>query len=229
MVQAEAGYVVGMLLGMRHALEPDHLAAVSTLVSQERGAGRGALLGVCWGLGHSVALAGVGLTLAFAGRQMPPVMADVFELGVSVMLIALGVRALKLALRQGGEGPAAVHEHGDLRHEHPGQHPHVHLGSRVFALRSLAVGIVHGLAGSGALTALVLAKLPTAASQAAYMLLFGLGSICGMTLLSGLAGWPLASLGRHPLAARAVSACAGALSALLGLAWGVAPAGRLLS
>ncbi|HEX8954430.1 MAG TPA: urease accessory protein UreH, partial [Polyangia bacterium] len=92
------GWLLGMLLGMRHALEPDHLAAVSTLVASERSARRGALLGMYWGIGHSVALFAVGGVLAALHRQMPARAADAFELAVAVMLVALGVRAMRAAL-----------------------------------------------------------------------------------------------------------------------------------
>jgi high-affinity nickel-transport protein len=98
---------------------------------------------------------------------------------------------------------------------------------RTLALRPLVVGIVHGLAGSGALTVLVLARLPSAPLRFAYMALFSAGSIIGMCALSGLAGWPLARIARHPRAARLLLGTAGAVSATLGLIWGWPVAGRL--
>jgi len=89
--------------------------------------------------------------------------------------------------------------------------------------------VIHGLAGSGALTAFVLADLPTVTARVTYTVLFGLGSIVGMALLSGLAGWPLARIGRSRAAARGLGCVTGTLSAALGLAWGWGPASRLLS
>ena len=205
------GWLLGLLLGMRHALEPDHLAAVSTLVASERSARRGALLGLYWGLGHSAALFGVGGVLAVLHRQMPPRAADGFELLVAAMLVALGVRAMRAALRP----------HDDAHdHAHAGAHAHARRPARGFAARSLVVGLVHGTAGSGALTALVVAELPSTVSRLAYVALFGAGSIAGMALLSGLAGWPLARLGRSGRAATALAAATGAISTVAGLAWG---------
>src|SRR5207253_4968746 len=96
---------LGSLLGMRHALEPDHLAAVSTLVTGERSSAKAALLGACWGLGHTLALVVVGSVLVILRAEMPAAAADLFELAVALMLIGLGLRAVYLAARQGAAGP----------------------------------------------------------------------------------------------------------------------------
>ena len=214
------GWLLGLALGMRHALEPDHLAAVSTLASEERRMGRGAMLGAFWGVGHTLALFLVGGVLALLQRQMPEGLAQLFEFGVALMLIGLGLRAIRRARVQGVIGPEHEHAHGRHHHRHPGQASHVHLGRSTFAARSLAVGVIHGLAGSGALTALVIADLPTTSSRLAYIGLFGFGSVLGMALLSGLAGWPLARIGKSERAGRVVVAATGALSTALGIFWG---------
>jgi high-affinity nickel-transport protein len=222
------GSGLGSLLGMRHALEPDHLAAVSTLVSRERSGIRAALLGVCWGLGHTLSLVVVGALLVALRAKMPPAMSDLFELLVAFMLVALGFRAIVQAARQGAEGPTRVHRHGRLVHSHAGVPAHVHIGVWTLARRPLLVGAVHGLAGSGALTALVLATLPTTTARLAYMALFGLGSTVSMAALSGLLGWPLARLGTHHLVARGVSLIVGCTSMALGIMWGQSTIARLL-
>lgn len=211
---------LGSLLGMRHALEPDHLAAVSTLVTEERSTYKAALLGACWGLGHTLALVAAGAVLVVLRAEMPARMADVFELFVAVMLIGLGTRAMYHAARQGQSGPVHAHRHGGIVHAHHTGAPHVHIGTWTLAVRPLIIGAVHGLAGSGALTALVLATLPTTAAQLAYMGLFGLGSTLGMAALSGALGWPLARLGAHKNLARAVSLIVGTVSTGLGILWG---------
>src|SRR5258706_16330908 len=118
---------LGSLLGMRHALEPDHLTAVSTLVSEGHNTRRAALMGACWGIGHTVSLILVGAALIFLRAEMPAVASDVFELLVAVMLIALGVRAILIAARQGPSGPVHVHTHGDHVHAHHGVPAHVHI------------------------------------------------------------------------------------------------------
>jgi hypothetical protein len=219
---------LGSLLGMRHALEPDHLAAVSTMVTGERTSARAALLGVCWGLGHTFSLIVAGTLLVVLRAEMPARVADAFELAVALMLIGLGSRAIYLAARQGSAGPAHVHQHGHTVHAHHGASAHIHIGAWTLARRPLLVGAVHGLAGSGALTALVVATLPSTAARITYMALFGLGSTLGMAALSGLLGWPLARAGRHRGVARAISFAVGCVTTMLGLFWGYPLAGRVL-
>jgi len=211
---------LGSLLGMRHALEPDHLAAVTTLVTGERSGYKAAFLGVCWGLGHTFALIAAGTVLVILRAEMPVRAADTFEFCVALMLIGLGLRAIYLAARQGANGPAHIHHHGHTVHVHEGAPAHVHIGTWTLARRPLLVGAVHGLAGSGALTALVLTTLPTTAARLTYMVVFGLGSTLGMAALSGLLGWPLARAGQHRGLARVLSLAVGCASTALGLVWG---------
>src|SRR5689334_12221481 len=111
-------WLFGLVLGMRHALEPDHLAAVSTLVAERRtGSGAGVVLGGIWGVGHAVALLAVAVLLGWAGAAMPPRVALTFELAVAFMLIAIGARSLLVASRQrrrameGGGGRPTAHAH----------------------------------------------------------------------------------------------------------------------
>ncbi|OFW12214.1 MAG: hypothetical protein A3F69_04235 [Acidobacteria bacterium RIFCSPLOWO2_12_FULL_66_10] len=218
---------LGTLLGMRHALEPDHLAAVSTLVSGERTSRKAALLGACWGLGHTLSLVVVGGLLVGLRAEMPARVSDVFEFCVALMLVGLGLRAIYLAARQGSAGPVHAHHHGHVAHTHPGAPAHIHIGTWTLARRPLLVGVVHGLAGSGALTALVLATLPTTAARLIYMALFGLGSTLGMAALSGLLGWPVARMGDHHALARGVSVAVGCVSTALGVAWGYPLVGKI--
>src|SRR5215470_11621844 len=225
-----SGSALGSLLGMRHALEPDHLTAVSTLVTTvpgERGRYRAAMLGAFWGLGHTLSLVVVGAVLVVLRAEMPARVSDVFELFVAIMLVGLGIRAIALAGRQGRVGPAHVHHHGHVVHAHAGAAPHVHVGRWTLARRPLLVGAVHGLAGSGALTALVLATLTSTTARITYMALFGFGSTVGMAALSGLLGWPLARLGANRTIVRGLSVAVGCLSIGLGLAWGYPLTSRL--
>ena len=214
------GLLVGVMLGARHALEPDHLAAVSVLAADAPGARRGALLGAVWGIGHGSRCS----PWRSSSRRWPPRCRRrspaLFELAVAVMLIGLGARAIVRAVREGRAGLTALHAHGEDAHRHAGPAAHVHVAQRALALRPLVVGVVHGLAGSGALTALVLARLPSTSLRIAYIALFGIGSIVGMSALSGLVGWPLARLARRPSAARLLFGTVGAATAVMGLAWG---------
>jgi hypothetical protein len=216
---------LGSLLGMRHALEPDHLAAVSTLVTRERNSLKAALLGMCWGVGHTAGLILVGAVLVVLRLELPDRLAVLFELLVALMLVVLGTRAVVQAVRHGR--PQHRHGHGFAVHQHSGLPAHVHLGAWTLAGRPLLIGAVHGLAGSGALTALVLTTLPSTAARLSYMALFGLGSTLGMAALTGLLGWPLARLGGHTRVLRTVSIAVGTISIALGLFWGYPLVGRM--
>ncbi len=216
MLGSVGGIVLGLIVGLRHAFEPDHLTAVSTLVTEPGGAKRGALLGAIWGIGHTASLIAVGLVLVIAGAALPAEVAAAFELAVAVMLIGLGVRALVRAAREGASGPVRSHHHGGAAHVHPGSDRHVHVGRWTLAWRPLVIGMVHGLAGSGALTALVFAELPGATARIVYIALFGVGSIAGMAIASGVAGATLRRLGG---ARRHLAYASGALSIVVGVCW----------
>ncbi len=202
----------GLLVGMRHALEPDHLAAVSTMVVRQRRAASGAVLGGLWGIGHTLSLLVVATLLALAGGAMPPRLATVFELVVAFMLIWLGVRSMKSGARN---------------HAHLNERPED--GGWGFARRSLLIGSIHGLAGSGALTALVASRLPSTPDRLFYVALFGLGSVMGMAALSGVAGWPLSRLGRSPKVVRVLTTATGLVAFCLGVVWGVPLVRELLT
>lgn len=206
--------VLGLLLGLRHAFEPDHLTAVSTLVVETRDARRGALLGAVWGLGHTISLALVGTILLVTGTVLPVRTAAAFELAVAAMLVVLGARSLVGALRHGDTGPVRAHHHGDDAHVH-------RVAGRSLAWRPLAIGLVHGLAGSGALTALVFSQLPTLATRIIYIALFGAGSIAGMAIASGIAGASLHRAANSPSRRRALAILTGVLSLGLGIAWAI--------
>ncbi len=217
-----SGLLFGVLVGVRHAFEPDHLAAVSTLMTESRGARRGALLGAIWGVGHTLALVAVGAALLVAGALVPPGLEAGFELAVAVMLIGLGGRAVVRAWREGHLGPAAAHTHSRIHHSHPAAPGgHLHVGRSTLAWRPLAIGLVHGLAGSGALTALVFARLASDAARVAYIVMFGAGSIAGMALASAVAGASLARLSLPATQLRRLAFVTGVLSIIVGIAWGL--------
>jgi len=216
------GCFLGFLLGMRHALEPDHLAAISTLLA--RPGRRPSALGLLWGVGHSVALLAVAAVLCSFCVEMPSRLGQSLELAVGVVLIALGVRNLRVAARSGRSGPLVAHAHRHAFHVHASSVPHVHLGHRTLARRPLLVGLMHGLAGSGALTALVLVQMPSLATRIGYVVLFGLGSTLGMALVTALLGWCLRRLVRAERAQRQLLAVSGVLSlaAAAALVWPIA-------
>jgi high-affinity nickel permease len=208
------GIVLGVLLGLRHAFEPDHLTAVSTLVGESHGLRGGALLGALWGIGHTISLVAVAVVLMAIGASLPQRAGVAFELCVAVMLLVLGVRAIVVAVRVGA---SQRHDHAARHHHAPTDH--VHLGARTLAWRPLVVGVVHGLAGSGALTAIVFANLHGTAARILYLTLFGIGSIGGMALASGVAGATMHGLARAARTRRAIAIAAGVLSIVVGIWW----------
>ena len=187
---------VGFVLGLRHALDVDHLAAVSTLVSQRRSLWSSSLVGAIWGLGHTASLLAVGVLVIGLHTAIPPAVAHALELGVAVMLIGLGANLLRTVLR--GD---TIHHHAHTHDGHHHVHPHVHpVGTgadvghhhvRGAGRRPFLVGLMHGLAGSAGLMLVVLATIPSPALAVAYLVVFGVGSIGGMMAMSALLGVPL--------------------------------------
>jgi nitrile hydratase accessory protein len=220
----QAGFVasagLGTLLGMRHALEPDHLAALSVLLTGERSIRKAAWLGVYWGIGHTLTLLAAGTLLVLLRAEMPATASDVLAGAVALMLVGFGFRAIYLSNGPAPAGPGHSHVHGLT----PGSRSIV---PWTLARRPLLVGAVHGLAGSGALTALVMATIPSVGARLTYLALFGIGSTLGMAALSGLLGWPIARVGTHGMVARSVCLVVGCISIVLGLYWGYPLIGRL--
>jgi hypothetical protein len=187
---------LGLLLGLRHALDADHLAAITAIVSERRSLLGSSLIGGWWGLGHTLSLLVAGLIVLFLRIEIPERVAHALEFGVALMLIGLGAHALH-RLARGGRAHIHAHEHGGLRHTHPHLHksgdqiePGTHHGLPL-GVRPLLVGMVHGMAGSAALMLLVLATISSPVLGLLYIALFGLGSIGGMMIMSSLVGLPI--------------------------------------
>lgn len=194
---------LGFLLGIRHAMDADHVATVSTLVSQHRSLARSCLLGTFWGLGHTVALLAAGVASIVLRLSIPPELERTFEKGVGFMLILLGGHVLLGLLS---------HRHGDAAHSHHHADP-LPKGSRPFL-----VGLLHGMAGSAALMLLVATAIPSQFGGLLYILVFGAGSTLGMLVLSGLIGLPFVVTGNwSPRALVIVQALAGVSSTAIGL------------
>ena len=142
------GLLLGVAMGARHALDPDHLAAVSVLTAGAPSARRGAALGALWGVGHAAALLGTGLVLAALAAELPPALGDAFELAVAAMLILLGLQAVRRALRTADDGPAWLHAHTGVAHRQVDQPGPLTLG-RIEERRQRAsvdelIGVIDG-------------------------------------------------------------------------------------
>jgi len=215
---------LGFFLGMRHATDPDHVIAVTTIVSRQRSIRHAALIGILWGLGHTITIFLVGSAIILFGIVIPPRLGLTMELSVGVMLILLGVLNLTgftrwitetftTSTQSAGSHShlghhAHPHQHGDYVHAHPHRHEpekHGHADDatpvgwmdRVFgqlglyqSVRPLAVGLVHGLAGSAAVALLVLTTIRDPRWAIAYLLVFGVGTIAGMMLITAAIAVP---------------------------------------
>lgn len=218
MIGTASALTLGLVVGARHAFEADHLAAVSTLVGGSRTTRNAIGLGLLWGLGHTIALLAVGVALVALDGVMPTRLGTALELVVAAMLVVLGARAIVLGLRN-RDGATGVHRHGAIEHVHGGANDHIHVGTRAIAWRPLTIGLIHGLAGSGALTALVFAELPSAGARIVYMIMFGAGSIAGMAVATGIAGAALKRIAHGPRTRQAFTLATGSLSCAVGVLW----------
>jgi hypothetical protein len=225
--------LLGFLLGLQHATDPDHVVAVATIVTREHRFTDGARVGLLWGVGHMVTLGAAGTVLVALNLTVPVRVATGCELLVAVMLVTLGGLRLREAIRgivtvaphrrvadHDHAGEAVVHAHDGGSHVHPSE---ALLAAwrgerRRVGRRALLVGAVHGMAGTATVALLVLATLHTAAAAAVYLLVFGLGTVGGMTALTAAMAYPvsrLASLRR----ARAAMAVASGIAAIAFGCW----------
>jgi ABC-type nickel/cobalt efflux system permease component RcnA len=245
---------LGFFLGMRHATDPDHVIAVTTIVSRQRSIRHAALIGILWGLGHTITIFLVGSAIILFGVVIPPKLGLTMELSVGLMLILLGVLNLTGFTRwitetftpqspdaQGHVHPhvhshAHTHQQGDFVHAHPHHHDpekHGHAEDatpvgwmdRIFgqlglyqAVRPLAVGLVHGLAGSAAVALLVLTTIRDPRWAIAYLLVFGVGTIAGMMLITAAIALPFKySQSRFARLNRGLAVASGLISIAFGI------------
>jgi len=203
---------VGFFLGMRHATDPDHVIAVTTIVSNQRSSVRSALIGAFWGVGHTLTIFVVGAAIILFNLVIPVRVGLSMELSVAVMLIILGLANIAGFLRSmpvepiQNDGEQVIHSHSHSHGGHTHTHPHTHQPGgdshspdqtplawmdRAFGkshlylyVRPFVVGVVHGLAGSAAVALLVLTTIRNVHWAIGYLLVFGVGTIAGMMLIT---------------------------------------------
>ncbi len=212
---------VGFLLGLKHAVEADHLAAVSTIVAERRSLLGSAMVGGFWGIGHTITLLFIGALVIFFKFSISETLESKLEALVGAMLVILGLNTLRRLLKK-----EKIHVHS---HDHDG-HKHTHLHTHEdekkekthhfakFSPRSLLIGMIHGLAGSAALMLLIVPTIDSAGIAMIYILVFGIGSVGGMMLMSVLIGLPLHfTAQRFAAFNKTLIGFAGALSLCLGV------------
>jgi ABC-type nickel/cobalt efflux system permease component RcnA len=190
---------VAILLGLRHASDPDHLTAVSTLIASDRAGGlqRAARLGLAWGLGHATTLIAFGLPVVLLRSQLPEAVVRGAEVAVGVLIVGLAVRLL--VRWRGGHFHTHVHRHGAVEHRHLHEHhshahDHAHqpaqqLGRSAFG--AYGIGLVHGAGGSAGIGVLLIAGIPDQAQAVVSLVAFALATAVSMTILSSATGWAL--------------------------------------
>ena len=204
---------IGFFLGMRHATDPDHVVAVTTIVSRQSKPSRAALTGLFWGIGHTLTILVVGAAIILFGVVIPARVGLSMEFSVALMLILLGIINVVAFMRS-----AAPHSHP---HSDETALPALdRLFGRVTMyrhLRPLLIGIVHGLAGSAAVALLVLATIRDAKWAIAYLLLFGLGTVAGMMLITMSIASAFSFFGRRPGFRGRLAFASGLISLAFGL------------
>jgi ABC-type nickel/cobalt efflux system permease component RcnA len=209
---------LGFFLGMRHATDPDHIIAVSTIVTRQRTLRGGVLIGGLWAMGHTLTILVGGAAIIVFRVAIPPALGLTMEMTVAVMLVALGVWnviGLRPQLVGRAETHSHAHRHGDYVHTHghghgPDEHGHRedatpqawldrHLAglSLYQALRPVVIGVVHGLAGSAGVALLVLATIAEPRWALGYLALFGVGTIVGMLVITLIIAAPMTLAARR--------------------------------
>ena len=236
---------LGFVLGLKHALDADHLVAVSTIVSERKGFWSSSIVGALWGLGHTASLLIVGLVVIAFHFQIPDKIALMMEFSVALMLIALGANVL-WKIHKGATFHVHTHEHDHHLHIHPHLHTAnaheaadahrtadvhetadghgkiaAHDHGKKLGKKPFFVGMVHGMAGSAALMLVVLATISSRTLALMYIAIFGLGSVGGMFLMSALIGLPFSMTAKHDRLNKIVRTSAGIISLCFGLfyAW----------
>lgn len=192
--------IVGFIFGLRHAIEGDHFAAVASLTTQSRGLKSALNIGFVWGLGHTLMLFLVGGAVLLMDYVVPASIASLLEWFVGLMLVLLGIDVVRRAIKSKIHFHSHSHQDG-VRHFHAHSHKndsgvhnaslHYHTHQNEFPLRAFIVGLIHGLAGSAALVLLTINSTESKWVGLSYIVLFGLGSIIGMGLLSFVIAFPL--------------------------------------
>lgn len=234
MIEATSGVwailAIGMLLGLKHATDADHVVAVATFATEHGNVWRGMWVGASWGLGHTTPLLVLGIVILLVKEALLDryeAVAPVLEFGVGIMLVFLGAQVFYNLRR--GTLHAHAHEHGGHAHVHvhathsedsePGNGNGLHEILRPrFRLKSYAIGIVHGLAGSAAVMLVLLPQIEVFWVGLGYLVVFGVGTIASMAVITIVLGVPFALTSRARQWQRGIAGVAGAASLLFGAA-----------
>lgn len=213
----------GFVTGIKHSVETDHIAAVSTIVTRSKKISSAVFAGSWWGVGHTLTLLLLGFIVLMFGITIPERAGIGLELFVGVMLIILGIINIKTGIirqihihRHSHQSPAHIHIHYHNDGDNP--HEHLHHHKSFNRIKSLIIGVVHGIAGSAVLTLLVLSTIKSIPLGLLYIALFGMGTVAGMTLFSLILGLPISLVSRRYKNFQRLSVIfSGALSVVIGI------------
>ncbi|APB37348.1 urease accessory protein UreH domain-containing protein [Heyndrickxia coagulans] len=195
---------LGFVLGIKHAIEPDHIIAVSTIASRSKKLSQSSLAGVFWGIGHTATLFIVGICLLIIKGEIPEKWAMSLEFLVGIMLVYLGITTLTAFKR------VRIHHH---YHEPGHKHPYENYSY----IKSVCIGLVHGLAGSGAMVLLTMSTVKSVFESAIYILIFGIGTIFGMLFFTTILGIPFIISAKRVEANKTLTQITGAISTVFGI------------
>ena len=202
---------LGLLLGFKHALDADHIVAVSTIVSRTKSLKKSSIFGALWGAGHTTTLFLSGLLILILKISIPTKIALFFEGFIGVVLVFMGLDVLKNLRQQ--DSHEHIHSHNSINHIHK----HDQFGLHHHHKRSFIIGMIHGLAGSATLMLLVLATVKSTIQGLLFILIFGIGSTVGMFLTSAVIGLPFVLTTKFKKINKIVKLLAGIISILLGI------------
>lgn len=210
---------LGFVLGIKHAIEPDHVIAVSTIASQSKKLVRSSLAGIFWGIGHTATLFIIGIVLILMKGEIPEKWAMSLEFLVGIMLVYLGITTIltfKNIHVHKQEQDGELHKHVHF-HDHSGTHEHNHQHKKVSYLKSMLIGLVHGLAGSGAMIVLTMSTVNSAWEAAIYIMIFGAGTVIGMLVFTTIIGIPFVFSAKKLSLNKSLTQVTGVISTVFGI------------
>lgn len=211
--------ILGFVLGIKHAIEPDHVIAVSTIVSKTKKLWTASLAGVFWGIGHTITLFIVGMFFIFMKKEISNEWALYLEFVVGIMLVYLGISNFVFADKK--HVHCHEHEHDSMSHKHFHSHEeeknHRHTHEVTSHLKSMFIGLVHGLSGSAAMILLTMATVDNPWQAGIYITIFGFGTVIGMLLCTLIIGIPFAMSSKNKRVNIIFTRTAGLISCIFGI------------
>ncbi|MED4203723.1 sulfite exporter TauE/SafE family protein [Neobacillus mesonae] len=210
---------LGLVLGIKHAIEPDHVIAVSTIASQSKKLWQASLAGVFWGIGHTATLFIVGVVVILMKGEIPEKWAMSLEFLVGIMLVFLGIKTIISfknihihTHKHDGDEHKHVHSHKTI-----GEHDHPHKHKKTTYLGSTFIGLVHGLAGSGAMVLLTMSTVKSVGEAAIYIIVFGVGTVIGMLFFTTIIGIPFVLSKKRTTISGSLGIITGVISTIFGV------------